>query len=65
MPTDPKISKLIAGDVIHALNRFPVITLADLKTACGKLKEGDPFVVQIEREGKMIYIDFEESPSPY
>jgi serine protease Do len=55
--------RLLPGDIIHALNKMPITTLAELKAVCAKLKESDSIVVQVEREGKMIYITFDETPA--
>jgi serine protease Do len=47
------------GDIIHAVNRTFVLRLADLRDAVAGLKAGDPVVVQIERQGQLMYIAFE------
>jgi S1-C subfamily serine protease len=52
-------SGLQDGDVIHSLNRGPIKTLDDLRSAFGRLQPGDPAVLQIERSGKLTYIAFE------
>jgi serine protease Do len=52
-------SGLQTGDVIHALNGAPIITLEALRTALQPLKTGDPVVLQIERDGKLQYLAFE------
>jgi serine protease Do len=52
-------SGLAAGDVIHRLNRTPVISLDGLRKAVDALKPGDPVVLQIEREGQYQFIPFE------
>ncbi len=46
------------GDVIHALNRKPVANLTDLRAALAALKPGDAAVVQIERDGRFMYLAF-------
>jgi serine protease Do len=53
--------RLLPGDIIHALNKMPITTLTELKAVCEKLKENDSIVVQVERQGKMIFITFDES----
>ena len=50
---------LRTGDVIHALNRFPIESLQQLRSAVAKLKTGDPVVLQIERQGQLQYVAFE------
>jgi S1-C subfamily serine protease len=47
------------GDVIYALNRRPIGDLRDLRTALEGLKAGDAVVVQLEREGRMLYVPFQ------
>jgi serine protease Do len=47
------------GDVIHALNGKKIETLAALRDALQALPSGSPGVLQIERDGKLIYIAFE------
>jgi serine protease Do len=50
---------LQAGDVIHALNGKPVATLDDLRAALKALPVGAPGVLQVERDGKYMYVSFE------
>ena len=47
------------GDVIHALNGKPVTTLEGLRAALKALPTGAPGVLQVERDGKFLYITFE------
>jgi serine protease Do len=47
------------GDIIHAVNRSFVLRLVDLRDAVADLKDGDPVVVQIERQGQLMFIAFE------
>lgn len=49
-------SSLTSGDVIHALNGSPVTTIEGLNAELGKLKPGDPLVLQIERDQQMRYL---------
>lgn len=55
----PPADRFQAGDVIHAVNRTPVHSLAELRAAVAGLKNGDPVVVQIERQEMFTYIAFE------
>jgi len=59
--TDPAAveSGLQPGDVIHAVNRTPIGTMEDLRKAIEKILDGSPVVLQIEREGKLVYLPFE------
>ena len=50
--------QLQAGDVIHALNGKPIASVAELKAAAERLKPNDATVLQIEREGVLLYIAF-------
>ena len=50
---------LQAGDVIHQLNTEPVESTQGLRAAIDKLKPGDPVVLQIEREGELMFVSFE------
>ena len=50
---------LHAGDIIHAVNRVPIQSTEQLKSALHQLKSGDPLVLQIERQGQLQYVDSE------
>ena len=52
-------SGLQAGDVIHQLNTKPLDSMATLRTAVDSLKTGDPVVLQIERDGELMFVSFE------
>jgi serine protease Do len=52
-------SGLQSGDVIHGVNGITVISLDALRSALDKLKPGDPVAMQIERQGRMMYLAFE------
>jgi serine protease Do len=47
------------GDVIHALNGKPLATLEQLRAALKALPAGAPGVLQVERDGKYLYVTFE------
>ncbi len=49
-------NSLTTGDVIHALNGLPIITLDGLRAALAKLKPETPAVLQIERDQRMMYL---------
>jgi S1-C subfamily serine protease len=49
---------LHAGDVIHALNRASVTNLSDLREAIAALKPGSAAVLQIEREGRLMFLAY-------
>ncbi len=48
----------LPGDVIHAVNRTPIESLADLHGAVDALGGADPLVVQVERFGQLLYLTF-------
>src|ERR1700691_148095 len=47
------------GDVIYAINNEPTSTVASLTTALGQMKSGDAVVLQVERDGQLMYVAFE------
>jgi len=47
------------GDVIYAINNEPTATVASLTTALGQMKSGDAAVLQVERDGQLMYVAFE------
>jgi|HubBroStandDraft_4_1064222.scaffolds.fasta_scaffold00473_16 serine protease Do len=47
------------GDVIHALNGKHIETIAGLRAALRAMPQGAPGALQIERDGKFMYITFE------
>jgi serine protease Do len=49
---------LQSGDVIHGLNGTPITTLAELREALAKVKQGDAVALQLERSGQLIYVSF-------
>ena len=50
---------LQAGDLVHSLNTTAIDSMDTLRTAVGKLKAGDPVVLQIERSDGLMYLSFE------
>ena len=47
------------GDVIYAINNQPTATIAALTAPLGQVKSGDAVVLQIERDGHLMYVAFE------
>lgn len=47
------------GDVIHSLNRTPIQSIEQLKSALAKLKPGDAAVLLMERQRQLQYLAFE------
>jgi serine protease Do len=50
---------LKAGDVIQSLNRTPIESIDQLKSAVAGLKRGDSVVLRIERMGRFQFLAFE------
>jgi serine protease Do len=50
--------RLQAGDVIYAMNGQGVASVAELTRAAGRLTFGAPAVLQIERDGALMYLGF-------
>jgi serine protease Do len=48
------------GDVIYSVNTTPVSTLDALRNAVDALKTADPLVLQIERNGSLLYLTLSE-----
>ncbi len=47
------------GDIIHSVNHTSVGSLAELRAAVANFKDGDPVVIQIERQGRLTLVSFE------
>lgn len=47
---------LVPGDVIRSLNTQPMTTLERLRAALKALVPGAPFVLQVQRDGRLIYV---------
>ncbi|MCC6342428.1 MAG: trypsin-like peptidase domain-containing protein [Bryobacterales bacterium] len=50
---------LSPGDVIYSLNGTPMTTVKDLNASLGQMKSGAAAVLQVERDGKLIYVALE------
>ncbi len=44
------------GDVVRSVNRKPVQSVADLKTALGRIDSKDPVVLQVRREDRSFFV---------
>jgi S1-C subfamily serine protease len=49
----------MAADLICELNGKAVRDISGLKAAIAKLHSGDPVVVQLQRQGQLIFVAFE------
>jgi serine protease Do len=47
------------GDVIHSANTTAVTDIASLRKALDALKDTDPLVLQVERNGQLMYLTLE------
>jgi serine protease Do len=59
MTTSGPMGNLLPGDVIYEVNRETVSTLPELRAAIERRKEGEPLVVQVERAGKLRYVEID------
>jgi S1-C subfamily serine protease len=50
---------LQAGDIIHQLNTTHIDSMETLRAGVASLKSGDPVVLQVERDGGLLYVSFE------
>lgn len=51
--------QLTAGDVIISLNSAPVKSLAELRSAVGRMPSRTPVVFQVQRQGELMYVALE------
>jgi serine protease Do len=47
------------GDVIYAVNREPIATIESLRSVLDAIKPGDPLIIQIERDGRLMFLSLE------
>jgi S1-C subfamily serine protease len=47
------------GDVIYQLNNAPIADVATLRKQLDQLKDSDALVLQVERDGRLMYITLE------
>jgi serine protease Do len=52
-------ASLELGDVIYEINHSPTLTVKFLRDRLNAMKPGDSVVLQVEREGKLLYIPLE------
>ena len=50
---------LLPGDVIASLNGIRILSMPDLRAAVHELKGGKPAVLEIERNGQFLYIEWD------
>jgi S1-C subfamily serine protease len=49
---------LLARDIIRSINNAQITTLQALRDAVHSLKPGAPVTLQIQREGRLMYVSF-------
>jgi serine protease Do len=52
-------ASLELGDVIYEMNHSPTLTVKFLRDKLSSMKPGDSVVLQVEREGKLMYVPLE------
>jgi serine protease Do len=50
---------LQAADIIHKLNESSIDSVDGLRSLVGTIKPGNPVVLQVERDGGLMYVSFE------
>lgn len=50
---------LKVGDIIHSVNGSPIANTDGLRAVLGRLKPGDPAALQVERDGRLMFLTFE------
>lgn len=55
---DTRDGALQSGDVIYAVNRQPVSTLADLRQVLGTVATGQAVVLHLDRQGELLFLAF-------
>jgi serine protease Do len=57
MTTNGPSGELLPGDIIYEVDRKPVSTLRELRAAVDLQKDGEPIVLQVERAGRIRYVE--------
>jgi S1-C subfamily serine protease len=55
---DSRDGGLAPGDIVYGVNRTLVAGLDELRSAIDALKAGDAVVLQLERDGELMYLAF-------
>jgi len=58
-PDPPEDIPLSAGDIVHAVNGVPVSNVEDLRALLDGLQPYSAVVLQIERDGRLMFVTFE------
>jgi S1-C subfamily serine protease len=54
--SEDSADELRTGDVIHAVNGVSVLGLAELRSAVARPGAGQPLVLHVERQGRLLYV---------
>ena len=57
MTTNGPSGDLLPGDIIYEVNRETVSTLPELRAVMERQKDGEPLVLQVERAGRIRYVE--------
>jgi serine protease Do len=55
---DARDGGLAVGDIVYAVNRKPVASVAELRAVLDGFKSGDPVVLHLERGGELMFLAF-------
>jgi serine protease Do len=55
---DAREGGLAVGDIVYAVNRKPISTVAELRSIIDSFKPGDPVVLHLERRGALLFLAF-------
>jgi serine protease Do len=55
---DAREGGLAVGDIVYAINRKPVSSVAELRAVLDTFKPGDPVVLHLERDGELKFLVF-------
>jgi len=50
---------LRVGDVIYEVNHVPAVTIRAVTSTLAEMKSGNPVVIQVERDGRLMYVTLE------
>jgi serine protease Do len=55
---DSREGGLAPGDIVYSVNRKPIAGVAELRASVSAVSVGDPVVLQLERDGALMYLAF-------
>ena len=57
--TNGPAGDLLPGDIIYEVNRVTVSTFPELRALVERQKPGEPLVLQVERAGRIRYVEMQ------